>query len=154
MAVIGIDPGGSGGIAIIDEFGASSWKVPATERDTWDLLHGLYSESPSAVAYIEQVHSMPGQGVSSTFRFGASYGGLRMAMIAAGVPFHDVAPGVWQKVFRLPTLKKAGSNTAKKNAHKARAQELFPDLKITHATADALLIAEFGRRLTHNGVAT
>lgn len=57
----------------------------------------------------------------------------------------DDQPGVWQKPFRLPTQKKAG-NTAKKNTHKARAQELFPGLKITHAVADALLIAEYGRR--------
>jgi hypothetical protein len=69
-----------------------------------------------------------------------------MALIASGVPFEAVTPGKWQKEFGL-LAKKGETKTAKKNRHKARAQELFPDLKITHATADALLIAEYGRRV-------
>lgn len=148
MAVIGIDPGGSGGIAVIYPDRVEAFKMPATERDIFDLLKVVPTRSPDnrRDAYIEKVNAMPGQGVTSMFRFGMSYGGLRMAVIAAGLRLVEVPPGVWQKPFRLPTQKKAG-NTAKKNAHKARAQELFPGLKITHATADALLIAEFGRRL-------
>lgn len=145
MAIIGIDPGGSGGIAMIDEDYTVAFKMPATERDLWHSLTEISSAASRDVVYIEKVAAMPGQGVSSMFRFGMSYGGLRMAVIAAGLRLVEVPPGVWQKPFRLPTQKKAG-NTAKKNAHKARAQELFPDLKITHAVADALLIAEYGRR--------
>ena len=147
MAVIGIDPGGSGGIAIIYPDHVEAYKMPATERDVFDLLKVVPTRSPDngRDAYIERVSAMPGQGVTSMFKFGVSYGGLRMACIAAGLRLTDVPPGVWQKPFRLPTQKKVG-NVAKKNAHKARAQELFPGLKITHATADALLIAEYGRR--------
>ena len=60
--------------------------------------------------------------------------------------YRRVSPGVWQREFNLPTIKAAGSSTKKKNEHKARAQELFPQFNMTHAIADALLIAEWGRR--------
>lgn len=145
MNILGIDPGASGGIALLKDDGAQAWKMPATERDTWALICPE-PETWIDVAYIEQVHSMPKQGVASTFKFGQNYGLLRGLLIAASIRFEAVPPRTWQGVFSLPSLKAAGSLTKKKNAHKARAQELFPDLKVTHANADALLIAEYGRR--------
>lgn len=144
--VIGIDPGKSGGIAYI----ATSRKcveaaaMPATERDIFELLKRLARDSEIAV--IEKVAAMPGQGVAGMFRFGQSYGFLRGCLTALEIPFEAISPVVWQRLFSLPTLKKSKSLTAKKNAHKARAQELFPSIKIKHATADALLIAEYGLR--------
>ena len=65
-------------------------------------------------------------------------------MTAAGIRWEYVTPQKWQREFGLilPKL----SNTDKKNRHKAVAQQLFPDVKITHAIADALLIAEYCRR--------
>lgn len=112
-------------------------KMPETERDVWEWLQGALGGSD--FAYIERVHSMPKQGVASSFTFGRSYGFLRGCLIASGIPFEEVTPQTWQKA--LGCLSRGD-----KNVTKAKAQQLFPSLKITHATADALLIAEYGRR--------
>jgi len=93
------------------------------------------------------VNAMPGQGVTSMFSFGRSYGFLRGCLVALGIPFDDVTPGKWQKALGLTRANKDESITSKKNRHKQRAQQLFPHLKITHAIADATLLCEFGRRL-------
>ena len=141
MNVIGIDPGQSGGIAYIDSDGcATAWKMPDTERDVYELLRTM--DRAGATAWIEKVGPMPKQGVSSTWKFGQHYGSLRMALIATEIPFEGVAPGVWQRSLGCLTH-------GDKNISKRRAQELYPTLKITHATADALLIATYGRRNGH-----
>ena len=138
---IGIDPGISGGIAIIGD-GIQPWdvKMPETERDIWDTIRALKSWSDrEAFATIERVHAMPGNGAVSMFNFGGNYKALRMALIASEIPFDGVTPQAWQKA--LGCLTKGD-----KNVSKAKAQELFPSLRITHYIADALLIAEFARR--------
>lgn len=138
---IGIDPGQSGGIAFIPEDKAA-WAVKMPETDT-DLFHTLWDlgKYEDRITFLERVHSMPGQGVSSSFTFGEGYGKLQMALTALQIPYERVTPQKWQKA--LGCLTKGD-----KNVSKAKAQELFPHLKITHAIADALLIAEYGRR-TH-----
>ena len=141
---MGIDPGGSGGFALLGDKGPFAEKMPATERDTWELIEELAGLADIAV--IEQVNGFSGQSASASFTFGRSYGFLRACLISSGVRFEAVSAAKWQKPFGLPTSKKAGSKTAKKNAHKARAQELWPGVKVTHALADALLIAEWRRR--------
>lgn len=137
-AHIGIDPGMSGGISVIvPGKSVNAYKMPETERDIWDLVHSLAKYSDGDVcAVIERVHSMPKQGVTSSFTFGMGYGGLRMALIAAGVPFREVTPQAWQKA--LGCLTKGD-----KNVSKAKAQQLFPTIKVTHALADSLLIAQW-----------
>jgi len=147
--VMGIDPGKSGGLAWMGlESGASfSVRMPATEAETWPWFGQGWNLQTPDHAFIEKVSAMPGQGVTSMFTFGQNYGFLRACLIAAQIPFETVTPAKWQRMFSLPTLKQCdGSKTKKKNAHKARAQELFPDLKITHYVADAVLLAEYGRR--------
>lgn len=148
---IGIDPGKSGGIAVIDgENGGQRiryWKMPATERDVWDLVHsfnsGLFGgdmlKMNDAFAVIEQVHAMPKQGVTSVWTFSGSYHGVRMALIGAGIPFETVTPQKWQKFMGC-------MSKGDKNVTKRRAQELFPDVKMSHAIADALLLSEYCRR--------
>jgi crossover junction endodeoxyribonuclease RuvC len=140
---LGIDPGASGGLAFIHDDGSMDpalEKMPDTERDLWEIIDGDEDAIPIAFAAIEAVHSMPKQGVASSFKFGRSYGFLRGCLIASGIPFEEVTPQRWQK--ELGCLSKGD-----KNVTKARAQQLFPKLKITHATADALLLAEYARRL-------
>lgn len=141
MIYIGIDPGASGGIAIIDSSGEvlHCWKMPGTERDILECFSWA-DHYTATFAVIEKVHAMPKQGVSSTFKFGMSYGFLRGCLVAAEIPFEAVAPGVWQKA--MGCLSKGD-----KNVTKAKAQELFPSIKVTHAIADALLIAEYARRI-------
>jgi len=92
------------------------------------------------------VHAMPKQGVSSTFKFGQNFGTLLGILAALGIPHERITPGKWQKEFGLIRRDKNETITEKKNRHKARAQELFPAVRVTHAVADALLIAEFCRR--------
>jgi hypothetical protein len=60
-----------------------------------------------------------------------------MALTAAGIPFTRVRPQIWQKELNCLT-------GGQKNITKQRAQELFPSIKVTHAIADALLIAKYG----------
>ena len=144
---IGIDPGANGGIAWIDYNGKSCVeKMPDSLQDLWELICDITSYPKSSIdgrsykAYIEQVSSSPQMGVVSAFSFGRGYGNLEMALTAAGIPFERVRPQIWQKALGCMT---GGS----KNITKARAQELFPDRKITHATADALLIAYYGTKI-------
>ena len=139
MKFIGIDPGKSGGIAIIEEDGAFTIKMPETEKDLFEYLR---DNAHNAFCLIEQVHAMPGQGVTSMFNFGMSYGALRMAIIAAEIPFQTVTPQRWQKALQCLTK-------GDKNVSKRRAQEIFPDIKVTHAIADALLIAYYAKHHHH-----
>jgi hypothetical protein len=159
---IGIDPGQSGGIACIEVYksdGAINTQLtpmPSTEVDIWEVIWGFYETHGrrhslthgmySVCAVIEHVHAMPKQGVSSTFKFGVGYGGLRMALIAASIPFEEVTPRTWQKALGVVVRKKTETKTQFKNRLKAKAQQLFPRESITLKTADALLIAEYCRR--------
>ncbi len=81
------------------------------------------------------------------FSFGRNYGFLRGCLHCLKIPFEEVTPAKWQREFSLLRTDKAETNTAKKNRHKAKAQQLFPDTNVTHAIADALLIAEYGLRV-------
>jgi hypothetical protein len=60
-----------------------------------------------------------------------------MGLTAAKLPFERVRPQVWQKTMQC-------MSKGDKNVTKRRAQELFPDIKVTHATADGLLIMSYG----------
>ena len=140
---IGIDPGINGGIATINNNFVQAYKMPQTIRDLWELIHEIKStaelENYSITAALESVWSSPQMGVKSAFTFGNGFGHLEMALTALGVPYERVRPQAWQKAMGCLTK-------GDKNVSKRRAQELFPALKVTHAIADALLIAEFARR--------
>jgi Holliday junction resolvasome RuvABC endonuclease subunit len=138
MTTIGIDPGTNGGIAWITDGKPCVEKMPDTLQDLWGLLYDIKAEW-DCYAYIEQVHSSPQMGVKSAFTFGNGFGHLEMALTAAGIPFERVRPQVWQKAMGCMTK-------GDKNVSKRRAQELFPNMKVTHATADALLIASYGAK--------
>jgi hypothetical protein len=138
---IGIDAGKSGGIAWITDGKPCVEKMPDTLADLWELIVAISLNAETGGlgihAYLEQVSSSPGMGVVSAFTFGNGFGHLEMALTAAGIPFERVRPQVWQKAMGCMTK-------GDKNVSKRKAQELFPEIKITHATADALLIAKYG----------
>lgn len=138
---VGADPGASGGLALVYSDGtAEAYKMPETECDVLDLARELRSRWDGAgvpTATIERVHAMPRQGVSSTFKFGVSYGGLRMALLAASFALHEVTPVAWQRAMKCLTR-------GDKRISKARAQQMFPGMKVTHSTADSLLLASYG----------
>jgi hypothetical protein len=140
MTVIGVDPGVNGGIAWITGGKPCVEKMPDTLKDLWELLRDIDIASEEYChAYLEQVHSSPQMGVKSAFTFGNGFGHLEMALTAAGIPFTRIRPQVWQK--ELGCLTKGDKLVTKR-----KAQELFPSMKITHATADALLIAKYGTK--------
>ena len=138
MITIGIDPGVNGGIAWIYEGRPCSERMPETTKDLWDLINGIGSLGECR-AHIEQVHSSPQMGVKSAFTFGQGFGHIEMALTAAGIPFERVRPQVWQKALGCMTK-------GDKNITKRKAQELFPQIRVTHAIADALLIAYYGTK--------
>ena len=139
MIYIGIDPGLSGGIAKLKEDGTVLVieKMPPTDLDVYDALAAL--DCGPEKAMLERVSASPQMGVTSAFTFGKGYGGLRMALTASGIPFDEVTPQRWQKAMQCLTK-------GDKNVSKRRAQQLFPQVKVTHYLADALLIAEYCRR--------
>jgi hypothetical protein len=149
---IGIDPGASGGLASVLSCGSVVIEsMPPTEQDVWEWFRSQRSFGPSITTFacIEQVggfiagNASPG---SAMFKFGMSYGSLRMALVAAEIPFEAVTPQRWQKALGVVKRARDESKSDFKNRLKARAQQLFPREKITLATADALLIAEYCRR--------
>lgn len=145
-AHIGCDPGKSGCIAVLLPNGtAKVCKLSETEADIRDFVSRIsdlcFLENWPMFAYVERVSAMPKQGVSSTFKFGASYGFLRGLLVALKIPFEEVTPGTWQRALKC-------LSGGDKNVTKARAQQLFPAMTITHAIADGLLIAEYGRRVS------
>ena len=152
MMFIGIDPGQSGGMAILHEGGL---EIPSiypflkmTERDIHVQLNDARESYPDdqIFAMLEKVGAFPGQGVSSTWKFGQHYGFLRGILTAQGIPFELVRPQVWQTAMGCLTK-------GDKNVSKAAAQRLFPSIKMTHAIADAVLIAEYCRRTVNSRTA-
>lgn len=164
MIIIGIDPGQAGGVAQLKQAGAgwrpSAIQMPDSEKKIADHLWALYQESVDEkveiVCFLEQVQVMPAirrtktptgetreevnTGIVSTAKFMQGYGYLRGCLITIGIPVEDIRPQAWQKLLGCMTR-------GNKNISKAKAQQLFPQLSITHKVADALLIAEAGRQI-------
>jgi hypothetical protein len=103
----------------------------------------------SSFAVIEKVGPMPTDGRSSLAKFMMNYGALQMAVASIDVPCEEVLPSRWQQGLHISPRKKSEGRVLWKNRLKANAQRLFPEIadKITLATADALLLAEYCRRL-------
>lgn len=137
---LGIDPGKSGAISAIWSDGEPSLshiKLKETEQDIADWLSQF--DLTKSKATIERVASSPQMGVVSAFAFGRSYGFLRGLLCGMRIPVLEVAPVKWQTAMECRTK-------GDKNASKAAAQRRWPSLKITHANADSLLLAEYGRK--------
>jgi hypothetical protein len=187
LRYIGIDPGASGGLVLLNCKGYPlEWAaMPAAERETfqagakkgkkkkasdearteaeaalWQLLQRWAYEAgprdgagrPAVKAAIERVRASQQMSKASIWTFAQGVGTLRAFLIAAGIPFEEVAPQKWQKF--IGVLDKTGARalkdvniTEKKNRHKEKAAKLFPSLSVTHKIADALLIAEYARRM-------
>jgi crossover junction endodeoxyribonuclease RuvC len=149
IAIIGIDPGFSGAIAIYwpdtHRLEVHDMPVVADAKGRVMLAHGsvldLLAEDGAKAVWLEQVGTMPGQGISSAFRFGATYGAIQMAVAARCLPLRLVTPNVWKKAFGL---------TADKNASRGLAMQRFPDAadrfsrKQDDGRAEAALIALYG----------
>ena len=147
---IGIDPGEKGGIAVIDRDRKvlEVVKMPETPQYVLDFV-SEYSGQDVTAALENVGHGVPGQSSSATATFARHNGHLEMALLALSIPTEKVTPQKWLKVYQLGNSK-SYTKTQWKNKLKAKAQQLFPSLgkKITLYTSDALLIAEYARRMT------
>ena len=148
--VIAIDPGKSGGIAF--KHGSepvTAVAMPATEGDLVDFFREMITDPSQTVAVIENVGGyVPGrpQPGSAMFRFGRGFGFLLGVLQTLGVRVELVYPQKWQKSLSLGNSKDCPDKTAWKNKLKSASQRLYPKLKPTLATADALLILDFALR--------
>lgn len=139
--ICGIDPGISGGIAILDQQGqiVGLYPMPATERDCADLIAEF---APRLIAVgLESVHPFPRSmaGNVPMFKLGCSYGFLKGLITAYQIRREDIRAQVWQKAMGC-------LSGGDKNVTKAKAQQTWPKQKFTHKLADACLIAEHLRR--------
>lgn len=149
--IIGIDPGNNGGISFGYEDGTliDTTKMPQTPRDILDYLEHIkqiagYDCNDNVVCYLEKVQGMPGQGGMAMFNFGKGFGYLEMGLIGMNIQTVEVTPQKWQKFFQLGASKSCSSKTEWKNKLKAKAQQLFPKIKVTLWNADALLLYYYG----------
>ena len=155
MLIIGIDPGISGSICFFEDGKIIDVVVMPTMTDgkkNKKQVNGsqIYNEILKRIikiekqnvrVIIEQVSAMPGQGVTSMFNFGQSFGILKGICSAMQLPLYYVRPAKWKKYFNLINSEKDASRT--------RAIEIFPyfspnlSKKKDNNKADAILIASF-----------
>ena len=115
MVFIGIDPGKSGAMAIID-----GQNVKLVPFDEYEYISALTSYDPhQCFCILERVGAMPKQGVTSSFNFGANYGWIQGMLWTLGIPFELVTPQKWKKEFGV---------TSDKNTSIAVAHRLFPNM--------------------------
>ena len=136
---IGIDPGISGGVCATTGGVSVCSKCPGTIADMSMLMSNVLDLESNPICIIEAVHSMPGQGVASTFKFGMNYGQWIGILAALQVPYIQVTPSKWMKVYGAMPKEK----TQRKNQLKHLAQQRYPELSITLATSDAVLLAHY-----------
>ena len=154
MLIIGIDPGISGSICFFEDgkiLEVIEMPVMTEGKKNKKQVNGaqIYNEFFKRITrkddeirvVIEQVSAMPGQGVTSMFNFGQSFGILKGICSAMQLPMFFVRPAKWKKYFNLINSQKDASRT--------RAIEIFPyfssqlSKKKDSNKADAILIASF-----------
>ena len=155
MLIIGIDPGVSGSICFFKDgkiLDVIEMPIMNEGKKNKKQVNGaqIYNEiikridntsSTGTRAVIEHVTAMPGQGVTSMFNFGQSFGILKGVCSAMRLPMFFVRPAKWKKYYNLINSEKDASRT--------RAIEIFPNFssqlskKKDSNKADAILIASF-----------
>lgn len=141
MLYIGVDPGRSGAVALIGPcWRAEACRLSRPLREVYLWLAGAIA-GEACVAVLEHVHSFPGQGVASTFAFGASYGACQMLLAAVVGEWTEVAPIQWQNAMGCRTggVKRVSTEACK---------DMFPHLKIAKWNADAYLLALYLQKIT------
>lgn len=171
--IIAIDPGAAGGIVCLSKGSLLySTGMPETETDVVETIRLAYRESKTqnceAVCIIEKVGGFAGgdgQPGSAMFNFGFGAGLIYGALLAFKIRVEEVTPQKWQKGLSLGnkqhvrcpagvskeekkkyTAMNSRYKTEWKNKLKAEAQRLYPNIKVTLKTSDALLILEYYKR--------
>ena len=153
MKIIGIDPGLSGAIAIFENKKVTNiYEMPVMSEGKKNkrqinsaqlvkILRENIQANDEVSVVVEQVNAMPGQGVTSMFNFGQSFGAIKGVCAALNLPIFFVRPSKWKKHFELINSSKDSSRT--------KAIEMYPKLSNQLAKkkdvnkSDAILIARF-----------
>ena len=154
---LGLDPGTSGGIAVLDDSCnvrlAEPMPIAGKEVDGGQLarlvrsLRDLDSQADYTLAAVEHVNAMPGQGVCSMFAFGCSWGQARGVLAALGVPVVLVRPQAWKKqVLAGLTHDKVGAFAYCASRWPATSLVMPRCRKPHDGIADALCLAEWARQ--------
>ena len=145
-SVLGVDPGASGGFACWRaDNSITAFAMSATEGDQIQLIRELIAPGET-IAFVEEVGGFIGkqQPGSAMFKFGRNFGFSLGVLQALNVRIELVRPQKWQKPLGLGTASGCASRSEWKNKLKACAQRLYPALKPTLSTSDAILILDFG----------
>mgnify|MGYP001491313215 CR=1 FL=1 len=155
MKIIGIDPGLSGGIAILKENKVLNLfdmpvmsegkknKRQLNSAQLANLIKKNIKTNEDVAVVVEQVNAMPGQGVTSMFNFGQTFGSIKGICAALNLPIFYVRPAKWKKHFELINSSKDASRT--------KVIEMYPSIsdrlsrKKDVNKADAILIARYFR---------
>lgn len=155
MLTIGIDPGLSGAIAFLPErddpfvvdmpiMAHSKTGHVKNAVDVYALTrlldtHTIGPELIDAQVFLERVNAFPGQGVSSVFSLGMTFGAITGVVAALGIPLHFIEPRDWKGYYKLPKDKEFA---------RAAATRFYPKVDLSrkkdHNRAEALLIARYG----------
>lgn len=142
MIWIGIDPGAKGALALVSENQA---EVFPFDPDFY-IQRLRETREHECICCIEAVHSITGQGIASSFKFGQTYGWLLGMLDAIGIPYQPITPQKWKKEFGLTSDKAQSVEVCRR---------LYPDvgLKRTERSkkdddnlAEALLLATYAKR--------
>jgi crossover junction endodeoxyribonuclease RuvC len=151
MIIIGIDPGISGAISILENkkilevydtptmIEGKKNKRQINSAHVTNIIKERLSNEKEVIVVVEQVNAMPGQGVTSMFNFGQSFGVIKGICAALGLPIYFVRPTKWKKHFNLIKTNKDASRT--------KVIEAYPEIsgklhrKKDSNRADAILIA-------------
>lgn len=156
--ILAFDPGTTGAYALLHADGdlivrdlpvlkVKRGKTVRSEIDLYELanqLRKIAAENTITMAVVERVGSMPGQGLSSTFGFGRTYGVIQGVIAALQMPMHLVTPVTWKRALRVPS---------EKDGARLRASEIFPQYShhwsrvMDHNRAEAALLAHWFQRL-------
>lgn len=168
---IGIDPGMSGGVAVVtpwmnrvdlyvtdkgNETDLWTWLgckvlIPDPDSDSRlpiDIFAAIEQQVARPTTFFNRLtNKMERSILKSTCILYGHYQMLRGFLIASNVPHEEVLPQRWQKALGIPSREKGTTDNHWKNVLKAKAQKLYPHAPVTLATADALLLAEYARRV-------
>ena len=159
MKVIGIDPGLSGAIAILENNKVLNiFDIPVMSEGKKNkrqlnsaLLVSLLKENifknEEVSVVVEQVNAMPGQGVTSMFNFGQTFGAIKGICAALNLPIFFVRPSKWKKHFELINSSKDSSRTKAIEMYPALSKDLSRKKDVNKS--DAILIARFYNETRH-----
>ena len=153
MRIIGIDPGLSGAIAILDDSKIKELfdmpVMPDGKKNKRQLNSALLvklindniKNLENTVMVVEQVNAMPGQGVTSMFNFGQTFGAIKGICAALGLPIFFVRPAKWKKHFELINSSKDASRTKAIEMYPSISEQLSKKKDVNKS--DAILIARY-----------